>query len=90
MGSAIRVVQRYLSKNKPEYHYKDLQLLVEEELTGTRGYGPVDYLVKYMQLAVMVNEAKHRDFDQGAAQNIVQMHSALEVRNLIIPLFIYG
>ncbi|RUS14405.1 hypothetical protein BC937DRAFT_93874, partial [Endogone sp. FLAS-F59071] len=29
----------------------------------------------------MVNEAKHRDFDQGAAQNIVQMHSALEKMN---------
>ncbi|RUS28503.1 hypothetical protein BC938DRAFT_481811, partial [Jimgerdemannia flammicorona] len=57
MGCAILVVQRYLSQCKQGYHPKDLRLLVEEMLSGSRGYGPIDYLVKYMQLVVMVNEA---------------------------------
>ncbi|RUS30026.1 hypothetical protein BC938DRAFT_479938, partial [Jimgerdemannia flammicorona] len=74
MKTAIRLIQE-------ERKDIGLQLLVEEFLSGTRGYGPINYLVKYLQLVVMVNEAKLRDFDQGAAQNIVQMHSTLEKLN---------
>ncbi|RUP47205.1 hypothetical protein BC936DRAFT_146018 [Jimgerdemannia flammicorona] len=74
MTTTILLIQNHHLKF-PE----NLQLFVEEFLSGSRGYGPVDYLVKYLQLVVMLNEAKRQDFDQGAAQNIVQMHSALEV-----------
>ena len=74
MATSILLIQNHHLKFS-----ENLQLYVEEFLSGSRGYGPVNYLIKYLQLVVMLNEAKRQDFDQGAAQNIVQMHSALEV-----------
>ena len=59
---------------------KCLQLKIEEWLDGTRGYGPVDYSVDLDGAVVLVHEAKKEDFEKGAAQNIVQMHSAVEVK----------
>ncbi|RUP52436.1 hypothetical protein BC936DRAFT_141197, partial [Jimgerdemannia flammicorona] len=81
MTTAIFMIQCHMKETDQNFTIDDLRLLVEEILSGTRGFGLVDYLVKYLQLVVMVNEAKHRDFEQGAAQNIVQMHSALEKLN---------
>jgi len=58
---------------------QNLQLKLEEWLDGSRGYGPVDYEVDVDGAIVLINEAKKMDFEKGAAQNIVQMHSAIEV-----------
>lgn len=60
-----------------------LQLRVEEWLDGPRGYGPLDYCVDVGGTVVLVHEAKKEDFEKGAAQNIVQMHSAVEVGYLL-------
>lgn len=57
----------------------ELQLKAEEWINGSRGYGPVDYSVNLGEVVVLVEEAKKEDFEKGAAQNIVQMHSAIEV-----------
>ncbi|CAG8795120.1 18896_t:CDS:2, partial [Dentiscutata erythropus] len=54
------------------------QLYVEANLYGSKGYGPVDYLVKLDDFAVLVNEAKSEDLTKGIAQNIMQLHSASE------------
>ena len=75
MVTAIRLFQKHDQK------LQNLELLVEEPLNGTRGYGLVDYLVKYQQPIFILNEVRHEDIDEGAAQNIVQMHSALEKVN---------
>ncbi|CAG8565892.1 13085_t:CDS:1 [Racocetra fulgida] len=61
------------------------QLYVEANLYGSKRYGPVDYLVKLDDFAVLVNEAKFEDLTKGIAQNIMQLHSASEV----IPPFLY-
>ncbi|CAG8790113.1 5412_t:CDS:2, partial [Gigaspora rosea] len=54
------------------------QLYVEANLYGSKGYGPVDYLVKLDDFAVLVNKAKLEDIHKGIAQNIMQLHSASE------------
>lgn len=56
-----------------------LQLKIEDWLDGPRGYGPIDYSVDVDGVVVLVHEAKKEDFEKGAAQNIVQMHSAVQV-----------
>jgi hypothetical protein len=56
-----------------------LLLLVETKLAGSRGYGPVDYSVIKDDIVILVTEAKNNDMIKGAAQNIAQMHSAVEV-----------
>jgi hypothetical protein len=61
----------------------ELQLKAEEWINGSRGYGPVDYSVNLSEVVILVEEAKKEDFEKRAAQNIVQMHSAIEVRKLL-------
>ncbi|CAG8467125.1 5052_t:CDS:2, partial [Funneliformis caledonium] len=56
----------------------NLQLKAEEWLDGSHGYGPTDYAVYVESIIALVAEAKKEDFEKGAAQNIVQMHSAVE------------
>ncbi|CAG8602839.1 10257_t:CDS:2 [Ambispora leptoticha] len=59
----------------------ELQLKAEEWLSGSRGYGPVVYSVNLGEIVVLVEEAKKENFEKGVAQNIVQMHSAIEALN---------
>ncbi|CAG8672984.1 4423_t:CDS:2, partial [Funneliformis mosseae] len=54
------------------------QLSFEFNLNGTKAYGPVDYLVKFGDVAMLINEAKLDDIPKGIAQNIMQLHSASE------------
>ncbi|CAI2197633.1 12340_t:CDS:2, partial [Funneliformis geosporum] len=57
-----------------------LQLKAEEWLDGSCGFGPTDYAV-YLEsegLVMLVAIVKKEDFEKGAAQNIVQLHSAVE------------
>lgn len=52
---------------------------VENKLSGSHGYGPIDYWVKFVDiLLLLVCEAKSEDMNQGVAQVIVQMQSAIE------------
>ncbi|CAG8532317.1 10589_t:CDS:2 [Ambispora leptoticha] len=64
---------KHLQENEPL-----LALRAEEELNGSRGFGPIDYSVVLNDIVTCVTEAKKMDFDKGAAQNIVQMHSVVE------------
>ncbi|KAF9401267.1 hypothetical protein BGZ76_007575, partial [Entomortierella beljakovae] len=65
----------------------DMQLRAETEVVGRRGYGPVDFSVHSRRLydakefTLGVTEIKHQNFEQGFAQNIIQLESTLtEVR----------
>ena len=46
----------------------------------------VDYMIENDGVVIVVNEVKKKDSDlsKGAAQNIMQMHSALEVSFLYL------
>ncbi|CAG8481525.1 14452_t:CDS:2 [Ambispora leptoticha] len=54
-----------------------LYLKSEEWLDGSRGFGPVNYSVYLEEFVLLVCEAKKENFEKGAAQNIVQMHSSV-------------
>lgn len=74
MTAAVEYVQLKESK---------LCLKSEEWLDGSRGFGPVDYSVHLEKFVLLVCEAKKEDFEKGTAQNIVQMHSAVEVNEIL-------
>ncbi|RHZ87655.1 hypothetical protein Glove_33g80 [Diversispora epigaea] len=60
-------------------HINDLtQLYMELDLDGSHGYGPVDYMVIIVEILVLLCEAKAENMNKGAAQVLVQMHSAIE------------
>ncbi|CAI2192418.1 19493_t:CDS:2 [Funneliformis geosporum] len=50
----------------------------EKELKGSRGYGTIDYAVKMIEVFLVLCEEKLEDMKQRMAQNIVQVHSAME------------
>ncbi|CAG8806574.1 21040_t:CDS:2, partial [Gigaspora rosea] len=72
MTAAVEHVQSKESK---------LCLKSEEWLDRNHGFGPVDYSVHLEDFVLLVCKAKKEDFEKGAAQNIVQMHSAVEKIN---------
>lgn len=80
MTAAVEHVQSKESK---------LCLKSEEWLDGSRGFGPVDYSVHLEDFVLLVCEAKKEDFEKGAAQNIVQMHSAVEVNENIVIILLF-
>ena len=60
-------------------HGGNFRLYLEKEVSGKLGRGPVDYIVEYKGLLIMIIEAKKRDFDQGVAQCAVQLDSAIHI-----------
>ncbi|CAG8733382.1 2785_t:CDS:2, partial [Dentiscutata erythropus] len=59
---------------------KGLLLKAEEWIDGTKAYGPIDYSIFIEEVLVLVQEVKKDDFEKGTAQNIAQIHSAVESR----------
>ncbi|KAF8924089.1 hypothetical protein BGZ47_004211 [Haplosporangium gracile] len=60
--------------------HEDLYLEAQRELTGRRGHGPVDYSVHSVKdptFTLSVTEVKKENFNQGLAQNLVQLELAL-------------
>ena len=70
MSSAVSHVNR---------EHSSMRLGVEEVLDGTRGYGYLDYVVECYEIIVLVTKAKLEEIQKGIAQNLVQLHTALEV-----------
>jgi len=70
MTTAVRHVK--VSTKKP------LRLSVETALDGTRGCEPLDYVVKLVEILVLLVKAKSDDMKQEAAQAFVQSYTAME------------
>ncbi|CAG8610236.1 940_t:CDS:2, partial [Dentiscutata heterogama] len=68
--TAVDYIQAFINNS--------VQLYVEANLYRFKGYSPVDYLKKNEDFAVLVNEVKLKDLTKEIAQNIIQLHSALE------------
>lgn len=49
-----------------------VRLICEKLISGTSGHGPVDYVLSYLNVYIVIGEAKHKD------QNLVQLCNALE------------
>ena len=59
--------------------YPLTRLAVEDDFDGSRGYDRLDYVVYCQDLAVLINEAKMTEMQNGITQNIVQLCTAAEV-----------
>ncbi|KAG9300144.1 hypothetical protein G9A89_010554 [Geosiphon pyriformis] len=64
---------KHLQVNEPLLAFR-----AEDELNRSHGFGLVNYTVVLNDILICATEAKKMDFNKGAAQNIVQMHSAVE------------
>lgn len=60
----------------------DLHFSVEQQIQGSLGCGPLDYLLKYRDYNIIVTEAKKDDIDGGIAQNVAQLKAVSEVSYL--------
>ncbi|CAG8570842.1 16875_t:CDS:2, partial [Dentiscutata heterogama] len=51
------------------------KLMVEVNLKGSHGYGPLDYAVLLRQHFILITEAKPLETEKGIAQNLAQIHN---------------
>ncbi|CAG8615064.1 5814_t:CDS:2 [Paraglomus occultum] len=58
--------------------HASVRLAVDEQFDGSKGYGRLDYVLFCEELAVVVTEAKMIDVQNRIAQNIAQLHTAVE------------
>jgi hypothetical protein len=56
-----------------------VQLIAKKTITGRQAKGPVDYVMSYKSVYIIVGEAKHQNLMGGLYLNLVQQHSLLEV-----------
>ncbi|CAG8550308.1 1707_t:CDS:2 [Ambispora leptoticha] len=68
---------------KVRLKHPQTMLAVEEDLYGSRGYGRLDYVVYCQDLAVLITQAKMVEMQKEITQNIVQLHTAAEVPNIV-------
>ena len=57
---------------------KDVRLVCEKSIDGSRGNGPVDYVAEYKKFNAVITEAKKDSVDTGLSQNIAQLVSSRE------------
>ena len=57
---------------------KDIRLVCEKTISGSKGNGPVDYVAEYKEFNVVITEAKKDNVDTGLGQNIAQLVSSRE------------
>jgi len=60
-------------------HHNFMHLVAKEQFDGSKGYGQLDYAILCNELVVIVTEAKTIEMQKGIAQNLAQLHSAVEV-----------
>ena len=55
-----------------------VRLICEKVISGSSGHGPVDYVMSYLHVLIVIGEAKHKDLIAGFYQNLVQQQNALD------------
>ena len=55
-----------------------VRLICDKLISGTSGHGPVDYVLSYLNVYIVIGEAKQRDLLKGLYQNLVQQCNALD------------
>ena len=59
--------------------YQSLQLTVQEDISGSCAYGHLDYMIFCDDIMILVTETKFEEMQKGIAQNLMQLHTAMEV-----------
>lgn len=62
-----------------------VKLACEEQLEGSKGKGPVDWVVKFHQFNILITEGKKDNLDKGVYQNLAQLTAASETRKRPCP-----
>lgn len=57
---------------------KGLKLICEENIEGEFGHGPVDYMMTYKSVNIVLTEAKMENIEAGVAKNICQIVASRE------------
>jgi hypothetical protein len=60
-------------ENKSKMH-----LVCEKLISGVSGHGPVDYILSYLNVYIVIGEAKHMDLFDSLHKNLVQQCNALQ------------
>ena len=55
-----------------------VRLICDKQVSGSSGHGPIDYVMSYLNVLIVLGEAKHGDLYGGLHQNLVQQYNALE------------
>ncbi|UZO16732.1 uncharacterized protein OCT59_008112 [Rhizophagus irregularis] len=56
-----------------------VKIYPEEQVTGTHGKGPVDWIIKIGNIIICVTEAKRNDISWGIGQSTVQAHASMQL-----------
>lgn len=72
---AIKLMLKYLRDRQLN---TTLSLVCEKQLIGRRAHGPVDYVLVYDILDIILTEAKKQDIKQGTIQNLLQQRASLD------------
>lgn len=59
-----------------EYYDKKVKILREEQVDGEDVKGPVEFIIVNEKFILIIIEAKKQDWDQGRAQNLMQLYNA--------------
>lgn len=70
---------------------KLISMICEKTVVGKHGRGPIDYVLLFKRIFVLLTEAKNTDLEGGQAQNIVQQESCREsLANAFVPFTLVG
>jgi hypothetical protein len=68
-----------------------VKLICEKQISGSSGQGPVDYILAYKSVYIVIGEGKKQDLDEGLNQNVMQQWSFLEsLADKILPSTLSG
>lgn len=56
-----------------------VKIYPEEQVIGTHGKGPVDWIIKIGNIIICVTEAKRNDISWGIGQSTVQAHASMQL-----------
>ena len=60
-------------------HKTKVRLICDKLVSGSSGHGPpIDYVMSYLNVLIVIGEAKLKDLLGGFYQNLVQQYNALE------------
>jgi hypothetical protein len=55
-----------------------VRLICEKPISATSGHGRADYVLAYLNVYIVIGEAKHKELMEGPYHNLVQQCNALE------------
>jgi len=72
----VEVLLAILISREFDSEIDHLTLRIEQEIDGTVAHGPVEFVVMYRQLSILLTEVKKSDWLQALAQNMMQLFMA--------------